>query len=68
MLAGWALQQQTRFLKSATITSRMQLVRRVTAFCNQYPWQWQAEDVEAFIDSCRHKRDTPLAVSTARLD
>ncbi|VBA46802.1 hypothetical protein LAUMK13_05729 [Mycobacterium innocens] len=27
MLSGWALQQRTRCLKSATITSRLRLVR-----------------------------------------
>lgn len=66
MLAGWAMQQQTRFLERATITSRLRLVRRVTEFCNEYPWQWQCADVEAFIDSCRN-RVRPIVVSTARL-
>ncbi len=66
MLAGWALQQRTRFLKSATITSRLRLVRRVTEFCNEYPWRWQSDDVEAFIDSCRDG-ESPIVVTTARL-
>jgi site-specific recombinase XerD len=66
MLAGWALQQQTRFLKSDTITSRLRLVRRVTEFCNEYPWKWQPDDVEAFIAGCRD-RQSPIVATTARL-
>lgn len=66
MLDGWALQQRTRFLKSETIASRLSLVRRVTEFANEYPWTWEAADVEAFIDSRRNQRP-PIVVSTARL-
>lgn len=66
MLQGWALQQRTRFLKTATITSRLRLARRVADFTNEYPWHWQCADVEAFIDSCRN-RTRPIVVSTARL-
>jgi hypothetical protein len=39
MLEGWALQQRTRFLRPATITSRLRLARRVAEFVNEYPWQ-----------------------------
>lgn len=66
MLAGWAMQQQTRFLKTATITSRLRLVRRVVEFTNEYPWQWDSDDLEAFIRSCR-EGTKPIVVSTARL-
>jgi hypothetical protein len=66
MLEGWALQQRTRFLKAATISSRLRLARRVAEFANEYPWQWECSDVEAFIDSCRN-RPRPIVVSTARL-
>ena len=66
MLKGWALQQRTRFLKAATISSRLRLARRVAAFANEYPWEWQCSDVEAFIDSCRN-RARPIVASTARL-
>lgn len=66
MLAGWALQQRTRFLKAATIDSRLILVRRVMEFANEYPWQWTCADVEAFIDHCR-SRPQPIVVTTARL-
>jgi len=50
----------------ATISSRLTLVRRVVAFTNEYPWRWQAADVEASIDSCRSQAQ-PIVVSTARL-
>ncbi|WP_411110021.1 hypothetical protein [Streptomyces sp. c-19] len=53
MLDGWAMQQRTRFLKAQTIQSRVDLVRRFAAFTNEYPWQWQAAEVEAFIDHLR---------------
>src|ERR1700694_918221 len=66
ILEGWALQQRPRFLKAETISSRLRLARRVTEFVNEYPWQWQAADVEAFIDSCRNRAE-PIVVSTARL-
>lgn len=66
MLDGWALQQRTRFLKATTIESRLSLMRRIAAFVNEYPWQWQAADIEAFIDSLRNQVP-PIVVSTARL-
>jgi hypothetical protein len=66
MLEGWALQQRTRFLKAATISSRLRLARRVTEFVNEYPWEWQSSDMEAFIDSCLNRAE-PIVVSTARL-
>ncbi len=48
MLAGWSAQQQSRMLNEVTIGSRERLVRRFTQFTNEYPWAWQAQDVEAF--------------------
>lgn len=66
MLSGWALQQQTRILQPETVQSRLRLVRRVVDFCNEYPWEWQAEDIEAFIGSCRNGSERTV-LSTARL-
>jgi len=66
MVDGWALQQRTRFLKPATISSRLTLGRRVAAFTNEYPWRWQAPDVEGFIDGCRNQAQ-PIVPSTGRL-
>lgn len=67
MLDGWALQQRTRFLRESTINPRIALVRRLARFTNEYPWQWDPAEVEAFFDDLRTRRPgRPLAVSTAR--
>ncbi|MGW7603179.1 tyrosine-type recombinase/integrase [Streptomyces antimycoticus] len=67
MLEGWALQQRTRFLRESTIHPRIALVRRLARFTNEYPWQWEPAEVEAFFDDLRTRRPgRPLAVSTAR--
>jgi site-specific recombinase XerD len=65
MLEGWAVQQRTRFLKASTVTARLDVVRRFAEFSNQYPWQWQPAEAEAFFESLR-SGSRPLAVSTAR--
>ena len=66
MLEGWARQQRTRFLKwDSTIKPRLSLVRRLAAFSNQYPWQWQPAEVEAFFDHLRANNPN-FGVSTAR--
>jgi hypothetical protein len=43
----------------------VRLVRRLAAFSNQYPWQWQPAEVEAFFADLR-SGSRPLAISTAR--
>ena len=54
MLAGWARQQRTRFLKERdTIGPRLALVRRLAEFANQYPWEWEPAEAEAFITHLR---------------
>ena len=65
MLEGWAVQQRARCLKPATIRGRLELVRRLATFANQYPWQWQAAEVEAFVDHLR-AGSRPIAMSTVR--
>lgn len=61
MLEGWKTQQRARFLKvNGTIQPRLDLVRRFAEFTNQYPWQWEPAEVEAFIASLS------IAPSTAR--
>jgi len=60
MLEGWATQQRARFLKPDTIGRRLELVRRFAVFTNQYPWQWEPAEAEAFI------AQLTVAVSTAR--
>ena len=66
MLAGWARQQRTRFLREdATIGPRAALVRRLAEFTGQYPWEWQPAEAEAFISHLR-SGTRPVTVSTAR--
>jgi len=66
MLDGWARQQRTRFLKwEGTIKPRLSLVRRLAEFSNQYPWQWQPAEAEAFFDHLRANNPN-FSVSTAR--
>jgi integrase/recombinase XerD len=61
MLAGWETQQRARFLEvPATIKPRLDLIRRFARFSNQYPWQWEPPEVEAFMASLS------IAPSTAR--
>jgi hypothetical protein len=50
MLEGWETQQRSRFLKvGGTIKPRLDLVRRFAEYANQYPWQWEPAEVEAFV-------------------
>ncbi|MFD7082246.1 tyrosine-type recombinase/integrase [Streptomyces sp. NPDC059918] len=66
MLDGWARQQRARFLDfENTIKPRVRLVRRFAEFTNQYPWQWQPAEIEAFFDHLRNDRAS-FAVSTGR--
>jgi hypothetical protein len=66
MLAGWARQQRSRFLREeATIGPRAALVRRLAGFAGQYPWEWEPAEAEAFISHLRSGA-RPVAVSTAR--
>ena len=68
MLAGWARQQQTRFLsEEATVKPRVALVRRFVEFTNAYPWEWRPADAEAFITRLRSPNGRkPIAMSTGR--
>lgn len=67
---SWAgpRQQRARFLnEDATIKPRISLVRRLADFTNQYPWQWQSADGEAFISHLRSpNRKKPVVMSTGR--
>ncbi|RSN44917.1 integrase [Amycolatopsis sp. WAC 04197] len=65
MLEGWARQQRVRFLKPRTIHARLHLIRRFAEASNQYPWQWTAGEVEAFLSHLR-SGDRPVRMSTLR--
>lgn len=51
MLAGWSTQQRSRLLGTATVSTRLSLVRRFAAFTGSMPWNWTASDVEDFTVS-----------------
>ena len=40
MIEGWEIQQRARMLANLTIERRTQIVRRLIAFTNDYPWNW----------------------------
>lgn len=65
MLEGWERQQQSRVLQKTTIAGRAWVVRRLATFSNLYPWQWSAEEVEAFFTALQ-SGSRPLAPSTMR--
>ncbi|MFI1154942.1 hypothetical protein [Streptomyces sp. NPDC020817] len=65
MRAGWTRQQQSRLLARKTIADQMSLVRRFALFNGMYPWEWTAEDVEAYF-SAQMSSQSPLAHSTVR--
>ena len=65
MLEGWGRQQRARFLQDRTIAARARWVRRLAEFSGQYPWQWNAAEIEAFFGSLRCG-GRPAAASTAR--
>jgi hypothetical protein len=57
MLAGWARQQRSRFLREdATIGPRAAVVRRLAEFAGQYPWEWEPAEAEAFVSHLRSGR------------
>jgi hypothetical protein len=65
IIEGWQREQASRYLREATIAARVGVVRRLAQFSGQYPWQWTAEEMEAFCTQTRsgHGR---LAFSTLR--
>ncbi|MBO8190063.1 tyrosine-type recombinase/integrase [Streptomyces spirodelae] len=65
MLKGWEQQQQSRLLAKKTISDRLSLVRRFADYTGTYPWEWNAEDMEAYF-STQMSRELPLAHSTVR--
>jgi site-specific recombinase XerD len=63
MLEGWEAQQRSRMLSGRTIERRSQIVRRFTAFTNDYPWRWSPADVEEWT---AHLVSDGIAHSTIR--
>ena len=65
MLDGWADQQRARLCKPPTIQARATTVRRFAEFTGTYPWQWRADDADAYFASLL-SGDEPRADSTMR--
>lgn len=49
MLEGWTAQQIARYFKPKTIKANLQAARSFAAFTGRWPWQWHAEDVDAYF-------------------
>lgn len=65
MVEGWRIQMESRGLKKTTMNCRLVLVRRFANYCNEYPWTWTAEDLEAFSADLRSGTE-PVWVTTLR--
>lgn len=65
MLEGWANQQRARFLKDETVRRRARTVRRLVEFSDQYPWEWTAAEIEAFV-AAQTVGAEAITASTAR--
>lgn len=65
MLSGWADQQRARVCKAPTVHARASVVRRFAEFVGTYPWQWQADDADAFFSQLLSGLE-PKADSTVR--
>jgi Site-specific recombinase XerD len=64
MLSGWRAQQRARGLQEDTIAPRDRLVRRFTAFTNEYPWNWGPSHVDEWTATLTGEQQ--LAPSTIR--
>ena len=49
MLEGWRAQQAARRLSPGIIRARERVVRRFVDFTDGWPWQWRAEQLDAFV-------------------
>ncbi|WP_233223225.1 hypothetical protein [Amycolatopsis sp. BJA-103] len=65
MLAGWEKQQRSgRRLQQDTVDSRRSVIRRFTAYTNEYPWHWTAVHMNEWTAELVMKQE--LAESTLR--
>lgn len=67
MLAGWRNQMLARGLATATIKSRCRVVARFQAFTNDFPWSWQALDLDEYFAE-RRSGERALALTTLRAE
>ena len=66
MVDGWRSQMLARGLTVGTIKGRTALVGRFQRFTNDYPWSWQAADVDEFFAQLRSTGGRPISLSTLR--
>lgn len=65
MLDGWRAQMMARGLTTPVIRNSCRTVARFQDFTNEYPWAWQAHDVDEYMAVLR-SRDRPITVGTLR--
>jgi hypothetical protein len=65
MLDGWRAQMMARGLTTPFIKNSSQVVTRFQDFTNDYPWSWQAHDVDEYMAVLR-SRDKPVSLGTLR--
>ena len=65
MLAGWAAQQATRYLKPKSIRANASGVRAFATHTAAWPWEWRASDVDEYFEDLL-ARPQRLARSTLR--
>ncbi len=70
MLGGWRNQMMARGLTTATIESRNRVIERFQEFTNDFPWSWQAADLDEYFAERRStsRNGRPLALSTLRAE
>jgi len=49
MIEGWRRQHSARRLSASITRARERTVRRFTDFCGCWPWQWRAEQLDAWV-------------------
>ena len=65
MLDGWRAQMLARGLTTGWIKSSAAMVTRFQRFTNEYPWTWQAHDVDDYLAALR-SRGKPVTLATLR--
>jgi len=62
MLDGWRAQMMARGLTTLAIRNSCRMVALFQDFTNDYPWAWQAHDVDEYMTALR-SRDKPVSLS-----
>ena len=65
MLDGWRAQMLARGLTTGWIKISTAMVTRFQRFTNEYPWTWQAHDVDDYLAALR-SRERPVTLATLR--